>query len=284
MIITNNDLNSMPQQVEENKNNIKILANYLKEAYKTSSDLGDSAVSIAISDTNATADTIDGWLITHDGYLYKITNGDGTNLLLEYYTYLRGETGANGLNGSDGADGTDGTNGTDGTSMILLHNIALIEGYSVSAPYTDFNTTPKVNDIVLDDNSIVGIVQSVNGTHATIEGLYSIKGDTGANGTDGADGTTYGLIAFSNIAVDTDDFVSSSVYTDYPYECVVLNTNQVVGKTISGGCCTFDVIQANSGNYASVCDIDNTNGDITIYAKEIPVNDFTILSIWCIAQ
>ena len=91
MIINNNALNSMPQQVEENKNNIKLLAQYLKEAYNTSLDLGDSAVSIAISDTNATADTIDGWLITNDGYLYKITSGDGTNLLLEYYTRLKGK-------------------------------------------------------------------------------------------------------------------------------------------------------------------------------------------------
>lgn len=94
MIIKNNGLNSMPQQVQENMENIKLLASYLKEAYNSSIDLGDSAVSIAISDTNATADTIDGWLVSQDGYLYKITSGDGTNLLLEYYTRLQGRNGS----------------------------------------------------------------------------------------------------------------------------------------------------------------------------------------------
>lgn len=278
MEIINNKLNSLPEQVEENMKNINLLAEYLKEAYKTSQELTTSTNTIAISDTNAPTSVIDGWLLDSRGLLFKINGGDGTNLLLEFYTDLKG---VQGINGTDGADGT---NGTDGTSVILLNNINLIIGYSVSAPYTDFISTPKENDVVLDENGIIGIVTSVNGTHAEVYGLYSIKGATGDNGTDGADGTTYGLIAFSNINVDKDNFVSSSLFVDYPYECVVLNTNQVVNKVISGGMVTFDVDEANSGNYASICNIDTTTGDITIYAKTIPSDDFTILSIWCIAQ
>lgn len=164
MIITNNDLNSMPQQVEENKKNIKILAQYLKEAYKTPNDIGDSAVSIAISDTNATADTTNGWLITHDGYLYHITSGDGTNLLLDYYTRLRGNDGTNGINGTDGVDGTDG-----------------IDGYSFrfcNTSYIDDNTNYNYSDLIPSDNILVNDnVMFKDGTIATITSFsddYSI--------------------------------------------------------------------------------------------------------------
>lgn len=92
--------NSMPEQVEENKKNIEILESYIKEVYKSSVDLGDTSVTVAIADTNANADTIDGWLISQDGYLYKITSGDGTNLLIEYYTRLRGDDGADDIDDS----------------------------------------------------------------------------------------------------------------------------------------------------------------------------------------
>ncbi len=95
MEINNNKYNSLPEQVEENMKNISLLAQYLKEAYKTSLTLNTTDVSIAISDTNATTDTTNGWLITIDGKLFKITGGDGTTLLLEYYcTFPKGEDGS----------------------------------------------------------------------------------------------------------------------------------------------------------------------------------------------
>lgn len=283
MEIINNKLNSLPEQVEENMLNIQKLAQYLKEAYKTSSQLTTSTSSIAISDTNAPTSVVDGWLLDSRGLLFKINGGDTINFLLEFYTDLKGVQGNPGTNGTDGVDGTDGTNGTDGTSFILTTG-TLVIGYTATIQDTDFNVTPKENDIVLDGNSIVGIVTGISGNDVSVLGLYSIKGDTGANGTDGADGTTYGLISFANINVDVADFTSSTDYVDYPYECIVLNTNQVIGKTISGGCVTFDVPEANSGDYASVCDIDTTTGDIKIYSKSVPLQDFTILSIWLIAQ
>lgn len=280
MEIINNKLNSLPEQVEENMLNIQKLAQYLKEAYKTSQTLTTSTNSIAISNTNASTSVVEGWLLDSRGLLFKINGGDTINFLLEFYTDLKGVQGNPGTNG---IDGVDGTNGTDGTSFILT-NGTLIIGYTATIQDTDFNVTPKENDLVLDGNSNVGIVTGISGSDVSVLGLYSIKGDTGANGTDGVDGTTYGLIAFSNIAVDDADFVSSSVYTDYPYECVVLNTNLVINKVISGGCVTFNVDEANSGNYASICDINTTTGDITIYSKVIPSADFTIPSIWLIAQ
>lgn len=104
MEINNNKLNSLPEQVEENMLNIKLLAQYLTEAYKTSLTLTNITTSIAISDTNADSDTTKGWLFDSVGNLFKITNGDGTNLLLDYYTNLKGQQGAQGIPGQDGAD------------------------------------------------------------------------------------------------------------------------------------------------------------------------------------
>lgn len=93
--------NSMPEQVEENKENIKKLCGYIKESYKTSLSLNDTDTTIAISDTNADASTINGWLFDANGKLFKITSGDGVNLLIEFYTNFKG------TDGHDGADDID---------------------------------------------------------------------------------------------------------------------------------------------------------------------------------
>ena len=88
MKIYRNEFNTLPMQVEENMKNIILLASIIKESYRSTTDLGNTATTIAIADTNANADTIDGWLISQDGYLYKITGGDGTNLLIQIITKI----------------------------------------------------------------------------------------------------------------------------------------------------------------------------------------------------
>ena len=279
MEIINNKLNSLPEQVEANMLNIQKLAEYLKEAYKTSQQLTTSTSSIAISDTNAPTSVIEGWLLDSRGLLFKINGGDTINFLLEFYTDLKGVQGNNGADGRDGVDGTNGTNGTDGKSFILTTG-TLIIGYTATIQDTDFNITPNVNDLVLDGNSNVGIVTAISGSDVSVMGLYSIKGDTGANGVDGV---TNGLISFSNINVLTTDFVSSVEYADYGYEAVVVNSSSLIGN-ITGGMVTFDVTEANSGDYASICKIDNVNGTITIYSKSVPLVDFVIPNIWVIKE
>lgn len=279
MEIINNKNNSLPQQVEANMLNIQKLAEYLKEAYKTSQQLTTSTSSIAISNTNAPTSVVDGWLLDSRGLLFKINGGDTINFLLEFYTDLKGVQGNNGADGRDGVDGTNGTNGTDGTSFILTDG-TLVIGYTATIQDTDFNVSPKLDDLVLDGNSNVGIVTGISGSDVSVYGLYSIKGDTGANGTDG---TTTGLISFSNINVSPSDFISSSEYLDYPYEAIVVTSSSLIG-VITGGMVTYDVTEANSGNYSSVASIDNVNGTITIYAKEIPVSAFTILNIWVVKE
>jgi len=266
------DYNSMPEQVEENKKNIKELVKFIKPVYKSLIALTIATTSIAIASTNAPSDTISGWLIDENGLFFHITNGDGTNLLIDYYATLKGDTGAN---GQDGTNGQDGANGTDGTSMILVHGVSLMIGYTSTIPSASFNQTPQLNDVVLDDDGTVGVVTAINGTDIDVYGEYSIKGATGE------DGTTNGLISFNNIIVDPNDFVSSVEYKDYPYECVVVNSSSIIG-VVSGGMITFDVEQANSGDYASVCKIDDTIGTITIYSKVVPNASFVIPNIWVV--
>lgn len=142
MIINNNKLNSLPQQVEENKNNIMLLASYLKEAYKSSLPLNVSDVSVAISVTNATADTTDGWLLDSIGKLFKINGGDGTNLLIEYYTSFRGEQGTHGYN-------------------IHYSSYDYVNG-SYTYPYSSLNSVGDIrqNDIIVFKNGYIATLYS----------------------------------------------------------------------------------------------------------------------------
>lgn len=190
MRIINNDLNSMPQQVEENKKNIKLLAQYLKEAYNTSFDLGDSAVSIAISDTNATTDTTDGWLITHDGYLYKITSGDGTNLLLEYYTYIRGEKGDDGaaLEIDDNTTSNEKVWSSEKTNEMLTNGTyhTLTQPTLNGAIYElDIDDIVANNDLKLGDNIIY-----IDGNNE-IDSIYSFMGVSGTTAILSLIGTSF---------------------------------------------------------------------------------------------
>lgn len=96
---TNEKYNSMPEQVEENKNNIKLLYNMLKHYYHTELSLSDTTTSILISDTNAPIDTKSGLLIDANGLLFIINNGDGNALLIENLSNLQGPQGPQGPQG-----------------------------------------------------------------------------------------------------------------------------------------------------------------------------------------
>ena len=95
--------NSLPEQVEENKENIKKLCGYIKDAYHTNEGvvLNTASISVAKSLTNADQDVVDGWLFDSVGSFFKITCGDEYALLIEFYTSFKGE------DGRDGADDID---------------------------------------------------------------------------------------------------------------------------------------------------------------------------------
>ena len=102
LIINGKVVRSPEQQVYKNMKDIEELQEIIKPEYTTAEGLTSSSVSVAIADTNAPEGTTEGWLITQDGLKFKITGGDDTNLLLEYYANLKGPQ------GNDGEDGTDG--------------------------------------------------------------------------------------------------------------------------------------------------------------------------------
>ena len=57
--------------------------------YKTSEELTSESTYVDRTDTNVPDDVESGYLIDANGLLFKITGGDDTNLLLEYYSILR---------------------------------------------------------------------------------------------------------------------------------------------------------------------------------------------------
>ena len=91
------NLKSLPEQVDINTNDIKNLKSVLKSSYKTEKELETTTITILITDTNAPQGTTSGWLYDSVGHLFSINGGDDTNLLLEYYTNLRGPAGINGV-------------------------------------------------------------------------------------------------------------------------------------------------------------------------------------------
>ena len=158
MKIYKNKFNTLPMQVEENMKNIELLASIIKESYRSDIQLLTTDVSIAISDTNANTDTIDGWLIDPIGKIFKITGGDGTNLLIEFYSDIRGEQGVQGEQGNDGADGNDGANGL---SFRLYAGLYINNSTSYQKSTLADSTNLQVGDIVLFVNGVLAKVSTL---------------------------------------------------------------------------------------------------------------------------
>ena len=109
LIIDGKAVRSPEQQVYKNMKDIKDLQEIIKPEYTTSATLTSSSVSVAIADTNAPEGTTEGWLLTQDGLKFKITGGDETNLLLEFYADLKGPQGESGAELEIDDSGTSAT-------------------------------------------------------------------------------------------------------------------------------------------------------------------------------
>lgn len=96
LIINGKAVRSPEQQVWQNMKDIEALQEKIKPEYNTTAELTETSVSVALSTTNAPAGTTEGWIITQDGLKFKITGGDDTNLLLEFYANLKGPQGESG--------------------------------------------------------------------------------------------------------------------------------------------------------------------------------------------
>lgn len=99
MKINGKEYLSPQEQLFENTKDIEELKQVIKPVYQTTAALTSSSVSVALADTNV-GDATEGWLMTTDGLLFKITANDGTTVLLIYYAKLSGEDGTNAIDDS----------------------------------------------------------------------------------------------------------------------------------------------------------------------------------------
>ena len=111
MKINGKEYLSPQEQLFENTKDIEELKQIIKPVYQTTATLTSSSVSVALTDTNV-EDATEGWLMTNDGLLFKITANDGTTVLLIYYADLKGPQGETGPSGAEVQIDDTGTSAT----------------------------------------------------------------------------------------------------------------------------------------------------------------------------
>lgn len=211
LIINGEAVRSPEQQVYKNMKDIKALQEIIKKMYKTSETLTDASVSVAIADTNAPEGTTEGWLITEDGLLFSITGGDDTNLLLAFYSDLKGPQGEEGPEGPGGDpsalidDNSESDTKTWSSQKIAsvlpasqyVHYVTLeIYDNNMTKDYAVIFFTIKNNDEEAFNytklKSLVGNISGENATRNIRNGAFSVNGFYDDNGSYSIEGITMG--------------------------------------------------------------------------------------------
>ena len=144
LIINGEVVRSPEQQVYKNMKDIQALQQIVKKMYKTSEELTSASVSVAIADTNAPEGTTEGWLITEDGLLFNITGGDEDNLLLAYYSDLKGPQGETGPGGDPASLIDDNTISQEKTWSSYLIDYA--NKINMTRAHTFFTSATPTDD------------------------------------------------------------------------------------------------------------------------------------------
>ena len=148
MKINGKEYLSPQEQLFENTKDIEELKQIVKPVYQTTATLTSSSVSVALSDTNI-GDATEGWLMTNDGLLFKITANDGTTVLLIYYADLKGPQGDTGPSGAEVQIDDSETSATKVWSSQKVNNkIDLISDKGIY--YTEFQPTLDNGDYTLN--------------------------------------------------------------------------------------------------------------------------------------
>lgn len=134
MEITNNNYNTMPEQVQENKDNIKVLAEYIKEAYNATTTLETRSTTINASMVRDwVAGTTKGFILDQAGKLFKIVAVSDNTIFIQWWASLpQGATGATGARGETGAKGDKGDAGVGFNNTT---DINLVVGEPLSVTY-----------------------------------------------------------------------------------------------------------------------------------------------------
>ena len=143
MEITNAKWNSLPEQVQENKDNIQVL----KEITSTPAVIYNATVEIDTGDGNVDTSNIietvettkNAYVLDTVGSLFKIISMTGTTVYILYVASIRGTQGATGANGADGVSITD--------VKVLLDGV--VDGQNVYRVYVYLS-----NSTVVDSGTI----------------------------------------------------------------------------------------------------------------------------------
>lgn len=131
MEITNNKLNTMPEQVQENKDNIKVLAEYIKEAYNATVVLEQLATTIDASNVRDwQAGITSGFILDQVGKLFKIVAVSDSTIYIQWWASL-----PQGAQGERGATGATGAKGDNGVGFNNTTDINLVVGEPLSVTY-----------------------------------------------------------------------------------------------------------------------------------------------------
>ena len=128
MQITNNHFNTMPEQVQENKDNIKLILAGIKELYSTSETLTEQSETIAQSLTNVPRGTKKGFLIDAEANLFNILSVVENVVYIKYMTNVKGVQGEQGVKGDKGEKGDKGDKGDAGSGFANITDINLVVG------------------------------------------------------------------------------------------------------------------------------------------------------------
>lgn len=200
--------NTLPEQVEINKQNIAILADEVEK-------LGYQPKGVYDAETEYNHNDV----VFYDNKLYVVTSDAAiVGVLPTNTTYwqqvtgdIRGQQGATGAQGPAGADGTDGVDGVDGKPVLWYNQTGLLpnqaafntllteSSHSFSKAY--FSRVGDVGDefiyfvTIMDSSTSFALVyriaawpEGVNSCTAVYQNVYASmtgrKGDTGATGKD----------------------------------------------------------------------------------------------------
>lgn len=136
--------NTPLEQLMYNTNDIKMLKEKIHEFYNCNIDLGNTSVSVAVSNTNLPTDIKDGYIVDINGNVYKFIafDTDATTAYIEYYTTLKG---ADGKDGADDIDDTTTANNKLWSSQKTYNEILNVKGLIDKGAYITF-TQPTPED------------------------------------------------------------------------------------------------------------------------------------------
>lgn len=193
MKIDNKEFLNPQQQLYENTKDIEKLKADYQPVYNSIVELYEDdtpAETVLLSNTNAPAGTKSGWILDPNGYLFKITDGSTTTLLIQYYSMIKGpqgetgETGAQGEQGIQGVQGEQGPQGPTGRNMLYCGTtVNRTEDYEgvVQKTYIDTylptGVTVNVGDLFVNIEGILCQVKSIQTNYYGYKNLKRISGD-----------------------------------------------------------------------------------------------------------